>query len=62
MNVYEWVESPDVREHLEKIHYEFTLPVAFYVVRANQQRALEEKIAAWEELLATMPDLSLIHI
>lgn len=26
MNVYEWVESPDVREHLEKIHYEFTLP------------------------------------
>lgn len=29
MNVYEWVESPDVREHLEKIHYEFTLPEAF---------------------------------
>lgn len=56
MNVYEWVESPDVREHLEKIHYEFTLPEAFCVVRSNQRRALEEKIAAWEELLATMPD------
>ena len=39
MNVYEWVESPDVRGHLEKIHYEFTLPVAFDGVRANQQRA-----------------------
>ena len=56
MNVYEWVESPDVREHLEKIHYEFTLPEAFCVVRSNQRRALEEKIAAWEELLAAMPD------
>lgn len=56
MNVYEWLESPDVREYLEGIHYEFTLPEAFYVIRENQQRALEEKIAAWEELLDIMPD------
>lgn len=56
MNLYEWLESPDVREHLEKIHYDFTLPEAFYVIRENEQRALEKKIAAWEELLAAMPD------
>ena len=56
MNVYEWLESPDVREYLEGIHYEFTLPEAFYVIRENEQRALEEKIAAWEELLDIMPD------
>lgn len=56
MNVYEWLESPDVREYLESIHYEFTLPEAFYVIRENEQRALEEKIAAWEELLDAMPD------
>ena len=56
MNVYEWLESPDVREYLEGIHYEFTLPEAFYVIRENEQRALEEKIAAWEELLNVMPD------
>ena len=51
MNVYEWLASPDVREYLEGIHYEFTLPEAFYVIRENEQRALEEKIAAWEECL-----------
>lgn len=56
MNLYEWLESPDVREYLESIHYEFTLPEAFYVIRENEQRALEEKFAAWEELLAAMPD------
>lgn len=56
MNVYEWLESPDVREYLENIHYEFTLPEAFYVIRENEQRALEEKFAAWEELLDVMPD------
>lgn len=56
MNVYEWFESPDVREYLESIHYEFTLPEAFYVIRENEQRPLEEKIAAWEELLDAMPD------
>lgn len=56
MNVYEWLESPDVREYLEGLHYEFTLPEAFYVIRENEQRALEEKFAAWEELLDVMPD------
>ena len=56
MNAYEWLASPDVREYLEGIHYEFTLPEAFYVIRENEQRALEEKIAAWEELLNVMPD------
>ena len=35
MNVYEWLESPDVREYLEGIHYEFTLPEAFYVELLN---------------------------
>lgn len=40
MNVYEWLENPDVREYLEGIHYEFTLPEAFYVIRENEQRAL----------------------
>ena len=45
-----------MREHLESVHYEFTLPEAFYVIRENQQRALEEKIVAREELLAAMPD------
>lgn len=25
MNVYEWMESSDVREYLESVHYEFTL-------------------------------------
>ena len=59
MNVYEWLASPDVREYLEKIHYDFALPEAFYVIRENEQRALEEKIAAWEELLNVMPDSSL---
>lgn len=56
MNLYEWLESPDVREYLESIHYEFTLPEAFYVIRENEQRALEEKFAAWEELLDVMQD------
>lgn len=56
MNLYEWLESPDVREYLESIHYEFTLPEAFYVIRENEQRALEVKIAAREELLDVMQD------
>ena len=56
MNVYEWMESSDVREYLESVHYEFTLPEAFYVIRENRQRALEEKFAAWEELMDAMPD------
>ena len=36
MNVYEWLESPDVREYLEGIHYEFTLPEASWRRRSRR--------------------------
>lgn len=56
MDVYRFINSRDVAEHLKCIGYEFTMPEAAFLVYWSRHATLEEKRAAWLELADTMPD------
>lgn len=59
MNIYRYFNSPDVAAHLRKIEHPFTAAEAAYVVNECLFATLEEKIAAWNEIIATYPDHSM---
>lgn len=54
--VYEFLNSADVRAHLEEARYEFTMPEAAFIVFQSKRRTLSDKIAAWREIAATYPN------
>ena len=59
MNYYCFVDSRDIRKHLEDIQYPLTSPEAAYLVWQCRSANLKEKKQAWEAILTTMPDCSL---
>ncbi|MCD8207972.1 MAG: hypothetical protein LUD72_08560, partial [Bacteroidales bacterium] len=58
LDIYGFFNSKDIAEHLKGLHYEFSLPEAAFIVYQSEHRTLEEKCAAWRELIDTMPDCS----
>ncbi len=59
MDIYGFINSKDVAEHLKSLNYKFTLPEAAFLVYQSRDRMWEEKCAAWRELIDTMPDCSM---
>ena len=55
MNIYSYINSKDVREHLQNIEYYFTALEAAFIVYHSTQISLLEKIEAWREIAATFP-------
>ena len=60
MDVYCTIDSPDIRSYLQEIRYQFTIEEAAYLVWQCRRVTLEEKFAAWEEIVDTMPDSAII--
>ncbi len=58
MNYYRFLDSRDIRNHLENMEYPLSTPEAAYLVWQCRRVTLEEKFAAWEEIIETMPDSS----
>ena len=56
MNFYRFIDSADVRGYLEEQQYEFSPLEAAFVVWQSRVATLEEKHAAWSEIIETMPD------
>ena len=59
MNVYRFINSKDIREHLETIKYPFGSLEAAWIIYQCRFASLEEKHAAWRELIQTMPDCAI---
>lgn len=59
MDFYKFINSNDVREYLREIRYPLTVPEAAFIVYWCSGITLEEKIAAWQEIINTMPDCAL---
>ena len=59
MNVYRFINSKDIREHLESIKYPFGSLEAAWIIYQCRFASLEEKHAAWRELIQTMPDCAI---
>ena len=56
MEIFKFINSKDIRKHLENLDYQFTSAEAAFLVYQCQTITLEEKISAWEEIILTMPD------
>ena len=59
MDIYEYFNSRDVAEHCKKLSRRFTGRELAYMIWQSNHHTLAQKIAAWEELIRTMPDETL---
>lgn len=59
MNYYRFLDSRDIRKHMEGIKYPLSAPEAAYLVWQCRRATLREKIHAWETIQETMPDCSM---
>lgn len=56
MDFYKFINSKDVREHLENIGYKFNALEAAWLVYQNRTATFKEKHVAWQNIIDTMPD------
>lgn len=59
MDIFRFLNSKDIREHLKRLGYSFTAPEAAFLVWQCRGVTLKEKMAAWREIIRTMPDCSM---
>ncbi len=59
MDIYRFIDSRDMREHLQKLNYTFTTPEAAFLVYWCKTATLEERIAAWREIIDTIPNCAM---
>ena len=56
MDMYSFVNSRDIREHLRSIGYKFDSLEAAWLIHECRSVSYEKKRAAWKDLMETMPD------
>lgn len=56
MDIYSFVNSKDIREHLRKIEYQFNSLETAWLIYQCKSISYESKKVAWTELIHTMPD------
>lgn len=56
MDIYNFINSKDIRNYLRKINYEFTPVEAAWLVWQYFDATRQEKFEAWQEIIDTMPD------
>ncbi|MCD7982305.1 MAG: hypothetical protein LUF32_08355 [Clostridiales bacterium] len=59
MDIYSFVNSKDMQNYLRRIRYQFSAPEAAFIIYQCKGRTLDEKMAAWQEIIETMPDCSI---
>ena len=58
-DILEFLDSPDIREHLDGIGYEPTTPEAAFIVDRSSEKTLHQKIEAWQKILENMPNCAM---
>lgn len=56
MNIFDFINSKDIREHLKKIDYPLDALEASWIVYHNGTRTLKEKMEAWNWIIDNMND------
>ena len=59
LDIFHFINSRDIRAHLQEINYQFTAPEAAYLVYYSYTATLDDKLTAWQEIIETMPDCSM---
>lgn len=58
-DILEFLDSPDIKEHLQDIGYEFTTPEAAFIVARSNEKALRQKIEGWKKIIENMPNCAM---
>ena len=58
MDALSFINSKDIAAHLKEIGYQFNTLEASWLIYQCRTASLPEKIEAWQEVIATMPDCS----
>ena len=56
----EFINSEDVKKYVRESGYQLSSQEAAFVVWQSKDTPLEERFAAWEEIIETMPDSSFV--
>jgi len=56
MDIYKFINSRDIREHLKNINYNFSSLEAAWLIWKSKYTTISEKHEAWKEIIKTMPD------
>ena len=59
MDIWNFINSRTVREHLKRIDYQFSSLEAAWLIRQSRYTLLRDKHEAWERLIETMPDCAI---
>ena len=59
MDILDFVDSRDIREHLRRINFQPNTIEASYLVWFSKTATLDQKCEAWQEIARTMPNCSL---
>lgn len=59
IDIFRFVDSQDIREHLRSIDYRFSTPEAAYLIWRSRDATLKEKFNAWKWVIDTMPNCSM---
>ena len=58
-DILEFLDSPDIKEHLQDIGHEFTTPEAAFIVARSNEKALRQKIEGWQKIIDNMPNCAM---
>ena len=56
MNFYPFINSCDIRNHLEEKNYQFSTLESAWLVKQSRNTTIDERHCAWNEIIQTMPD------
>ena len=59
MDIFRFINSKDIRNHLKKIGYEFSSLEVAWLIYQCYDATIKEKHRAWNELIETMPDCTI---
>ena len=57
MDIYPYINSRAIREHLKKLDYKFDPMLCAYLVWQSEGHTMKEKHEAWKEIIRSMPDM-----
>lgn len=58
-DIFEFLDSRSIKEHLQRIDYELTTPVAAFIVNCSHKATLQQKLEGWQKIIDNMPNCTM---
>ena len=58
-DIFEFLDSRSIKEHLQRINYELTTPVAAFIVDRSHKATLQQKLEGWQKVIDNMPNCTM---